>query len=368
MNTTVTDASRSEAQQQMDWLKGLAAPLLIPILAMAGQWLITQPEASLIAGAACFASSLALFLWILAGWPRAALPAPPAQSVSRRCHPVINNREVRVSLAVGAAILAGAAFLGFEGNHLMGGLWLWLGAILLFLLAFVEVPDFKPGGWKQAAAGWWHDLDKRVLVILLAIMLLAIFFRVYRLNTVPAETTSDHAEKLLDVRDVLDGARPIFFHIPGKQRLFRPCCRIAGCILLGNLPLARGDHTRWLALSVYGRFCNAGPLFPIPCIPNKSPQRLAVISTFRGHRLTHVYRHAHRSLSLRRTRRTRAKHGWMASIAQTIGIRNKLLERSVLPECYLRGTLFNFARFTPTAHYYRRSQSFLAADAQPHSI
>jgi hypothetical protein len=211
MNTTVTDASRSEAQQQMDWLKGLAAPLLIPILAMAGQWLITQPEASLIAGAACFASSLALFLWILAGWPRAALPAPPAQSVSRRCHPVINNREVRVSLAVGAAILAGAAFLGFEGNHLMGGLWLWLGAILLFLLAFVEVPDFKPGGWKQAAAGWWHDLDKRVLVILLAIMLLAIFFRVYRLNTVPAETTSDHAEKLLDVRDVLDGARPIFF-------------------------------------------------------------------------------------------------------------------------------------------------------------
>jgi hypothetical protein len=54
-------------------------------------------------------------------------------------------------------------------------------------------------------------VDKRVLAILLGIILIATFFRVYRLAAVPAEMTSDHAEKLLDVQEIFDGQRPIFF-------------------------------------------------------------------------------------------------------------------------------------------------------------
>ena len=51
----------------------------------------------------------------------------------------------------------------------------------------------------------------RTTVLLAGITLVGVFFRVYRLSTVPPEMTADHAEKLLDVYDVLNGARRIFF-------------------------------------------------------------------------------------------------------------------------------------------------------------
>ncbi len=43
------------------------------------------------------------------------------------------------------------------------------------------------------------------------VVLVSIFFRVYELQAVPSEMFSDHAEKLLDVADVLDGKTSIFF-------------------------------------------------------------------------------------------------------------------------------------------------------------
>ena len=48
-----------------------------------------------------------------------------------------------------------------------------------------------------------------VFLLLLAGMIL--FFRIYRLSQVPPEMVSDHAEKLLDVSDVLNGQTNIFF-------------------------------------------------------------------------------------------------------------------------------------------------------------
>jgi 4-amino-4-deoxy-L-arabinose transferase-like glycosyltransferase len=50
-----------------------------------------------------------------------------------------------------------------------------------------------------------------VLIPLVAIVLVGIFFRYHRLSQTPYQPTSDHAEKLLDVQDILDGQRPIFF-------------------------------------------------------------------------------------------------------------------------------------------------------------
>ncbi len=43
------------------------------------------------------------------------------------------------------------------------------------------------------------------------VLLLAAFFRFYLLNSVPGEMFSDHAEKLLDVMEILEGKYPIFF-------------------------------------------------------------------------------------------------------------------------------------------------------------
>jgi 4-amino-4-deoxy-L-arabinose transferase-like glycosyltransferase len=46
---------------------------------------------------------------------------------------------------------------------------------------------------------------------MLAVTALVVFFRVYRLNGVPAEPFSDHAEKILDVYDITQGQTHIFF-------------------------------------------------------------------------------------------------------------------------------------------------------------
>ncbi len=50
-------------------------------------------------------------------------------------------------------------------------------------------------------------------VVLIVVLLtgLALFFRFYRLSSVPGEMFSDHAEKLLDVSDILNGKPSIFF-------------------------------------------------------------------------------------------------------------------------------------------------------------
>jgi hypothetical protein len=57
--------------------------------------------------------------------------------------------------------------------------------------------------WNMRISGW------TVLVIL--VMALVVFFRFYRLDQVPGEMFSDHAEKLMDVSEVLDGDFSIFF-------------------------------------------------------------------------------------------------------------------------------------------------------------
>ena len=47
--------------------------------------------------------------------------------------------------------------------------------------------------------------------ICLAVFALCAFFMFYHIEDVPVDMVSDHAEKLYDIRDILDGKRPIFF-------------------------------------------------------------------------------------------------------------------------------------------------------------
>jgi VCBS repeat-containing protein len=57
----------------------------------------------------------------------------------------------------------------------------------------------------------WQLIITRWILLVLVVTGVVIFFRVYRLNTVPIEPFSDHAEKLLDVYDVTQGQTHIFF-------------------------------------------------------------------------------------------------------------------------------------------------------------
>jgi hypothetical protein len=94
-------------------------------------------------------------------------------------------------------------------------LMLWLAALVLIIKAFWVEKNGSLSwiGWLRdflARPGWRIDIQRGFLPLLAAIALV-IFFRVYRLGEVPPQMVSDHAEKLLDVWDVLQGQTAVFF-------------------------------------------------------------------------------------------------------------------------------------------------------------
>jgi hypothetical protein len=104
----------------------------------------------------------------------------------------------------------------FSGNRFNTfNLVVWAGAIILMIQAF-WVPDRQVRGWPSRLdaflrrPNWKVEISRETLPFLAAIAL-AVFFRVYRLEEVPPQMLSDHAEKLLDVWDVLQGQTAVFF-------------------------------------------------------------------------------------------------------------------------------------------------------------
>ena len=82
-----------------------------------------------------------------------------------------------------------------------------------FLAAFGEL---DVAAWRARLATLvtrrqWNISISWVGLSLALVLAVGIFFRFYQLDRIPAEMTSDHAEKLLDVYDVLHGQHRIFF-------------------------------------------------------------------------------------------------------------------------------------------------------------
>lgn len=225
-------------------------------LALGGQWLLgprLEPTTKL--GIICFVLAIIFFLLPL-GRSRPELfprPSPPAAKTQPRS-PLTYLNLVLGSMVI--ALLLLLAYRGFAGNRLDGGLAFWLAAIVGFLLLFGELP----AGTRPLKANW------PIIISLSLITLLAIFFRVYRLSTLPPEMTSDHAEKLLDVYDVLNGMRPIYFpRNTGREALqfyltaglvaFTPLTLNHLALKVGTVifGVATIPATYWLAKSLYGR-------------------------------------------------------------------------------------------------------------------
>jgi hypothetical protein len=116
-----------------------------------------------------------------------------------------------------AILMMAIAFLLLGGNRFnIINLILWLLAIFYAVLTFSE---FKPRiNFRQQLTQtfsrfrfpWKIQLDGFTFLFIVVI-LISVFFRIYHLNQVPAEMISDHAEKLLDTGDVLNGQYSIFF-------------------------------------------------------------------------------------------------------------------------------------------------------------
>jgi hypothetical protein len=154
-----------------------------------------------------------LFLWGL--WPeRDPIPARPEATRSSR-RPLLHHRPLKwVYLAVATVFLAIAYGSFGDNTFTVRGVVFWLVGLMCFLLAVWERP-MADGDAGEAAADTGgsgrSNRPSRHRLALAAVILLAVIFRFHDLEITPIEMTSDHAEKLLDVNDVLDGDRPIFF-------------------------------------------------------------------------------------------------------------------------------------------------------------
>ncbi len=200
------------AAMRKKFLPALALHMAL-VLALRAQQLVTDPAYT--EGAVwLFAVAVGLFLAGLMGLPDWTgtedweQPATEGQPAAR--WGAAYWRWGAVGAMAGLAVYAYGAFAG--NTFTRTGVIAWALAIGLFWLAFGE----QPAGWLQARwralrrGEWtirlgWHHL---ALLLLLGV---ALFMRVHRLAEVPAELGSDQAEKLLDVQDVLNGLRPIFF-------------------------------------------------------------------------------------------------------------------------------------------------------------
>lgn len=131
------------------------------------------------------------------------------------------SRLDRVDL-IGIAVLFSTAAVLLFGNKETGqyqftefNLFAWLAALIVMILA-VYLPAKNSDNWVKhiwqkisqkewsVHFSWWN-------VLFLAVLALGVFFRFTQLNSVPGEMVSDHAEKLLDVSDVLNGQYNTYF-------------------------------------------------------------------------------------------------------------------------------------------------------------
>jgi len=113
-------------------------------------------------------------------------------------------RKDRIKIFVISIFLLILSFVLFKDNRLNGfNLVAWLIGVGLLIFSCWE---------RRQCVERNKDPDNLPLKILLTTaFLIAFIFRFYRLSDVPSEMFSDHAEKLLDVMDVLNGQLKIFF-------------------------------------------------------------------------------------------------------------------------------------------------------------
>jgi hypothetical protein len=114
-----------------------------------------------------------------------------------------HNLSVRMISFIFSLLLILVAFWMFNDNRFTTfNLSLWILAFALFIYSVWERLPKKI--YQKQKINLW------VILMILAIIIV-VFFRIYQLNQVPGEMFSDHAEKILDVADILNGKYSIFF-------------------------------------------------------------------------------------------------------------------------------------------------------------
>ena len=184
-------------------------------LALLGQFFLMPPLRQPLVGGFFFILAVGVLIWAVnSGELALAAPQPSEESTDRF--------EVRVPPLIAGIIVLFVAFWAFSKNPQTGeflynglNLLLWFTGIGLVLAGlWMPAPD-----WAGLWAGFkgffkrenWEIKITPHAVLVVLVFLVAVFFRTTRVGEVVPEMFSDHAEKLLDVYDVLQGHSKIFF-------------------------------------------------------------------------------------------------------------------------------------------------------------
>ncbi len=173
--------------------------LLALFLALAAQFFVEPPNRQYQLSLPLYLAAIGLLAWAFRKneWHLPALP--PAYQTP-------DTLLVRLIPLLLSILFALIAFLDFgEGLFTWRNTLLWLASIALLAYSlWVKTPKVEAPLESNRQKWMWNGLVILVLGI-------SIFFRLYRLDAVPAEPFSDHAEKILDVYDIAQGETKIFF-------------------------------------------------------------------------------------------------------------------------------------------------------------
>jgi 4-amino-4-deoxy-L-arabinose transferase-like glycosyltransferase len=113
---------------------------------------------------------------------------------------------VRLIPLILSIVFALIAFFDFgDGLFTRRNTLLWLASVALLAYSlWAKTPKVETPTGSSRQKWLWNGLVILVLGI-------SIFFRLYRLDAIPVEPFSDHAEKILDVYDIAQGETKIFF-------------------------------------------------------------------------------------------------------------------------------------------------------------
>lgn len=146
-----------------------------------------------------FAAGMLIWAYFKDEWHLPALPA------ARLTPDPLSTRLLPLILAV---ILGVFAFIDFgDGKFTLRNTSLWLLSIgLLAYSLWLKTPKTIPAPEPDARR------KKMIWTGLVIVVLgISIFYRLYRIDTIPIEPFSDHAEKILDVYEITEGETFIFF-------------------------------------------------------------------------------------------------------------------------------------------------------------
>jgi len=127
----------------------------------------------------------------------------------RKNQATLNTEQVTIKIPylIISLIAQVIAFILFRENKFnLLNIFFWIVGITGMIAAFWPRGDY-PNKKEIPAMG----IERLFLAACLFVIVLVVFLRGYQISDVPAEMYSDHAEKLLDVMDILSGKFSIFF-------------------------------------------------------------------------------------------------------------------------------------------------------------